>query len=81
VARDADPVEMTDQGVRETFRAGFLTPAQLARKLGCHVKTIRRDCLGGLVPAVKVGTAWRIPAGFVTDLVASAYGRMGTVGG
>lgn len=39
--------------------SGLLAPAQVARRLGLHPKTVVRMARDGRIPAVKVGNGWR----------------------
>lgn len=44
----------------ETQKQRFLTPAEVAEILRCHVKTVRTDIKTGDLKAVKVGRAFII---------------------
>lgn len=47
-------------------REGFMTTGEVARRLGYTSRTVRRACANGEIPAIQVGTHWRIPRWWVT---------------
>lgn len=51
------------------FPFEWVTPRELARKVDCDVRTIRRMIVGGSIGAYRVGRNWRIPI----DLAARAF--------
>lgn len=44
-----------------TFPFDWVTPQELAQKIDCDVRTIRRMIAAGSIGAYRVGRNWRIP--------------------
>lgn len=40
----------------------IMTPEQAAAWLGCEPRTVQENCRSGVIPAVKFGVDWAIPA-------------------
>ncbi len=47
-----------------------LTPEEAARRLGLHVVTVRKHLVAGLIPAARIGGAWRISPATIDAMLA-----------
>lgn len=54
----------------------YLTPAQYAERYGVNACSVRRMCARGELPAVKVGSAWRIEDGEADAVPADALRKI-----
>ena len=53
----------------------FLSPEQVAKRLGLSTYTVRKHARTGVLPAQKVGRIWRFPRSSLESWMAPAYPR------